>query len=129
VIDAPKILAIESFRAESNSLSFCWAERLSVRAREKLAANTVVGRETGIGLVAGIATGESEDPQDVRVVDQLRVEVLELGQRQPLSTLTKGTTFFTVQRYSARDTRPIPGRGCRDRGCFRTGWPRRCGHR
>lgn len=37
VIDAAKMLAIESFSVASNSSSLCWTERPSVRAREKLA--------------------------------------------------------------------------------------------
>lgn len=37
VIDAAKMLAIDSFSVASKSLSLCWTERPSVSAREKLA--------------------------------------------------------------------------------------------
>ena len=82
VMEASKISWIDASSIALNSSSVCWADRPSVRPREKLATTPLAAGEARARLVAAVPAGERHDPQHARVRHEVGVEVVVLGERE-----------------------------------------------
>ena len=82
VIDASKMLAIESFSPRVEVLvALLDRETLGERPGEA-GDHAVVMTKTGVGLLAAVAARQGGNPHHVGVGHQVRIEGVELGQRQ-----------------------------------------------
>ena len=82
MIDASKMLLIDGVeRRVELGVALLGREALGERAGEAGDDAGVAGQPI-VGLLAGVAAREGDDAQHARVLDQLLVEVVGLGQRQ-----------------------------------------------
>ena len=99
--------------AALNSASLIECVRPSTSAREKLAIMPWLAREALAGVGAGIAAGERDDPGHARVLDQRRIEIRNIRDRQLEHHLAavrqRVEAFGSARRAGSLRRRPCPG--------------------